>query len=200
MIRILIAEDQNMVLGALAALLSLESDLDIVAQATDGSKALALARLHQPDVVLTDIEMPIMSGLDLALAIRDEFKAMRVLILTTFARPGYLRKALEAGVAGYMLKDGPSDKLADAIRRINQGLRVIDPELALDAWEGGNPLNDRERQVLSLAGEGYRNQEIAQQLHLAEGTVRNYLSDALGKLDARNRVEAYRKARDQGWL
>jgi len=200
MIRVLIAEDQAMVLGALAALLDIETDLTVIAQARDGRAALALAREHAPDVVLTDIEMPEMSGLELAAELKSLPRPPRVIILTTFARPGYLRRALEAGAAGYLLKDSPSDRLADAIRRVHAGGRAIDPELAAEAWTDEDPLTDRERQVLRLAGEGRSGPDIAATLGLSDGTVRNYLSEAISKLGARNRVDAARIARARGWL
>ncbi|HXW07869.1 MAG TPA: response regulator transcription factor [Vicinamibacterales bacterium] len=200
MIRILIAEDQAMVLGALSALLEIEPDLAVVAQARSGTEALDLARRHRPDVVVTDIEMPGMSGLDLAAELRRGGHPTRVLMLTTFARPGYLRRALDAGVAGYLLKDAPSSQLADAIRRVAGGGRVVDPALAAEAWTAPDPLTDRERQVLRLADEGLSGAEIAKHLKLSEGTVRNYLSESIGKLGARNRVEAARLARQKGWL
>ncbi len=200
MIRVLIAEDQAMVLGALAALLDIESDITVVAQARDGQSALALAREHRPDVVLTDIEMPNLGGLELADALRHSDHPPRVIILTTFARPGYLRRALDAGASGYLLKDSPSDELADAIRRVHAGGRAIDPDLAVEAWTDEDPLTDRERQVLRLAADGRSGPEIAQALKLSEGTIRNYLSDAISKVGAKNRVEAARIARTRGWL
>jgi two-component system response regulator DesR len=200
MIRVLIAEDQAMVLGALAALLDIENDLTVVAQARDGGTALALAREQRPDVVLTDIEMPELSGLELAAELKRLGHPARVIILTTFARPGYLRRALEAGASGYLLKDSPSDRLADAIRRVHAGGRAIDPELAVEAWTDEDPLTERERQVLRLAGEGRSGPEIARALDLSEGTIRNYLSEAISKLGARNRIEAARIARARGWL
>ena len=200
MIRILIAEDQAMVAGALAALLAIERDIEVVATARNGREALELTRTLKPDVLLTDIEMPEMTGLDLAAAVRSEHVVPKVVILTTFARPGYLRRALEAGAFGYVLKDAPSNRLADAIRRVHAGTRVIDPELAAEAWDGTDPLTDRERQVLRLAGEGLSGAEIADQLDLSEGTVRNYLSDAITKIGGRNRVDAARIARQKGWL
>lgn len=200
MIRVLLAEDQLMVLGALAALLQLEEDIEVIAQARDGQTALELALTLKPDVLLTDIEMPRMSGLDLALHLKQELPACRVLILTTFARAGYLRRALEAGVLGYLLKDAPAEKLAEGVRKVARGLRVIDPELALAAWHEASPLTERERQILTLVGVGSSNQDIAEQLHLAEGTVRNYLSESMAKLEAHNRIEAHRIARQKGWL
>jgi two-component system response regulator DesR len=201
MIRILLVEDQALVLGALAALLELEDDLAVVGRAGNADRALELAAELKPDLVLTDIEMPGRSGLELAEALRAAGKdSPKVVILTTFARPGYLRRALDAGVAGYVLKDAPAEKLADALRRVAAGLKVIDPQLALGAWEEADPLTERERNVLRLAGDGRSSAQIAQELHLSEGTVRNYLSEAIGKLGAANRVEAARKAREKGWL
>jgi two-component system, NarL family, response regulator DesR len=199
-IRIVIAEDQAMVLGALSALLAIEHDLDVVGTARNGEDALALARQHHPDVVVTDIEMPGMTGLDLAAALRQLPRAPRIVILTTFARPGYLRRALDAGAAGYLLKDAPSADLAEAIRRVAAGGRAIDPTLAAEAWTEPDPLTDREREVLRLADEGLSGLEIARRLELSEGTVRNYLSESIGKVGARNRIEAARMARQKGWL
>lgn len=198
MIRVLVAEDQGMVLGALSALLDLEDDIEVVARARNGTEALELAERLEPDVVLTDIEMPQMSGLDLASRLVE--RGTRIIILTTFARPGYLRRALDAGVRGYLLKDAPAEELARAVRRVRNGGRAISPELAAEAWSEADPLTDRERQVLRLAGEGTSGADIAAALHLSEGTVRNYLSEAISKLDASNRVEAARIARQRGWL
>ena len=189
-----------MVLGALSALLEIESDFEVVAQARTGEQALTLAQRHQPDVVVTDIEMPGMTGLDLAARLKNSGSAARIVILTTFARPGYLRRALEVGASGYLLKDAPSAQLADAIRRVAAGGRAIDPTLAGEAWTEPDPLTDRERQVLRLADDGLSGAEIAKRLKLSEGTVRNYLSESIGKLGARNRVEAARLARQRGWL
>lgn len=200
MIRVLLAEDQSMVLGALAALLEIEDDLEVVGRARDGDEALALARAERPDVVVTDIEMPGKTGLELALAVKELDPRPRVIIVTTFARPGYLRRALEAGVSGYLLKDAPAEELAEAVRRVHAGGRAVDPELAAEAWGEEDPLTDRERQVLRLAGEGKPTAAIAAELYLSEGTVRNYLSEAISKLDAANRVEAARIARRKGWL
>lgn len=201
MISVVIAEDQALVLGALAALLGLEGDLDVVGRASNGQEALALCRTLRPDILLTDIEMPLMTGLELAAALAGEGLPTRVMIVTTFARSGYLRRALGAGVRGYLLKDAPAETLAAAIRTVHAGGRAIAPELALESWSGReDPLNERERQVLRLAGEGKSSGDIARQIHLSEGTVRNYLSEAISKLDAGNRVEAFRLARDAGWL
>jgi two-component system response regulator DesR len=200
MIRVLIAEDQAMVAGALAALLGIEHDIEVVGTASNGRDALSAIRTLRPDVVLTDIEMPEMTGLELASALRREADVPHVVILTTFARPGYLRRALDAGVSGYVLKDAPASRLAETIRRVQAGGRVVDPELAAEAWGEADPLTDRERQVLRLASEGRSGPEIAATLHLSEGTVRNYLSEAISKLGARNRVDAARIARAKGWL
>lgn len=200
MIRLVLAEDQAMVRGALAALLRLETDLDVVAEAGDGESAWNLVRERQPDLLVTDIEMPNLTGLDLALKVQEAGFATRVVILTTFARAGYLRRALDAGVRGYLLKDAPSAQLAQALRQVHAGGRAIDPQLAVAAWGEDDPLTERERQVLRLAGEGVKSADIAERLHLSQGTVRNYLSEAIGKLGAENRIEAYRAARAKGWL
>ncbi|MCU1244790.1 MAG: two component transcriptional regulator, LuxR family [Acidobacteria bacterium] len=200
MIRVVIAEDQAMVLGALAALLEMDGDLSVVGRAPDGEAALVICREQRPDVLLTDIDMPKKTGLELAAAVKRAGLPTRVIILTTFARGGYLRRALETGASGYLLKDSPSDQLANAIRRVHAGGRVVDPELAAEAWSEPDPLTDRERQVLRMAGEGQSSADIAAALNLSEGTVRNYLSEAISKLGAGNRVEAARIARDKGWL
>lgn len=200
MIRVIIAEDQTMILGALAALLEIERDLTVVGRASTGPEALEMTRRETPDVLLTDIEMPGLSGLDVAAALKSDGSAVRVIILTTFARPGYLRRALDVGASGYLLKDAPSARLAEAIRRVAAGGRAIDPDLAAEAWSEPDPLTDRERQVLRLAGDGLSSEAIARSLQLSEGTVRNYLSEAIGKLGAQNRVEAARLARQKGWL
>ena len=200
MIRILLAEDQAMVRGALSALLSLESDLDVVGAAADGEVAWREVQRLQPDVLVTDIEMPGLTGLELAQRIARHELPVKVVIVTTFARAGFLRRALDAGVRGYLLKDAPAEQLADAIRQIQRGGRAIDPQLALEAWGEADPLSDRERQALRLAGEGMSAGEIATRLNLSQGTVRNYLSEAIGKLGVGNRIEAYRLARQKGWL
>lgn len=187
-----------MVLGALSALLDLEGDIEVVAQAKDGAEALKLAERLAPDVVLTDIEMPRMNGLELAAQLVE--RGLNVVVLTTFARPGYLRRALDAGVRGYLLKDAPAEDLARAVREVHAGRRAITPELAAEAWYEADPLTERERQVLRLAGEGMPGAKIAAELSLSEGTVRNYLSEAISKLGASNRVEAARIARHRGWL
>jgi len=200
MIRVAIAEDQGMVLGALATLLEIEGDISVVARSRNGADALNAVLTHKPDIFLTDIEMPEMSGLDVAAELKRRRTGTRVIILTTFARAGYLRRALEAGASGYLLKDMAAEKLAEAVRRVQSGLRVIDPELAAEAWVEPDPLTDRERQVLRFAGEGMASFDIANKLNLSEGTVRNYLSEAISKMGAANRVEAARIARTKGWL
>ncbi len=200
-IRVLLAEDQTMLRGALAALLDLEPDITVIAQAANGHEALKLARDLAPDVIVTDIEMPQKTGLELASDLNLAGSRARVIILTTFARPGYLRRALDAGARGYLLKERPASELADAIRRVHSGLRAIDPALAAEAWTADpDPLSDRERQILQRAGDGRSSAEIAAELRLSEGTVRNYLSEAIAKLGAANRTDAARIARTRGWL
>ena len=201
MIRVLIAEDQALVLGALAALLEMESDIEVVGRAPDGNTALQMVRELQPDILVSDIEMPGLSGIDLAERLKAERASTRVVIVTTFGRPGYLRRALDAGVRGYLLKDGPSTVLASAIRTVAAGGKAIAPELAEAVWDAGpDPLTDRERACLRLAEEGLPNREIAAALDLSPGTVRNYLSEAAQKLGGGNRIEAGRIARANGWL
>lgn len=200
MIRVLLVEDQGMVLGALAALLDLETDIEVAGTAGSAAEALGLLERNGVDILLTDIEMPGGSGLELAATVRRRFPAVRVVILTTFARPGYLRRALEAGAAGYLLKDAPATELAGAVRRVHAGGRAIEPELAQAAWVEADPLTERERQVLRRAAEGESSAETAAALGLSSGTVRNYLSEAISKLGAGNRVEAARIARRNGWL
>jgi two-component system response regulator DesR len=200
-IRVLLAEDQAMVLGALAALLDLEPDIEVVGRAANGRDALKAAEKLTPDVLVTDIEMPGMTGLEVAAALKLSRPGVRAIILTTFARPGYLRRALDAGARGYLLKDSPAAELADAVRKVHQGLRVVDPALATETWSAeADPLTDRERQILQRAGDGRSSGEIAQELRLSEGTVRNYLSEAISKLGASNRTDAARIARTKGWL
>ncbi len=200
MIRVIVAEDQGMVLGALVALLETEADIQVVARAHDGREAVSLAVEHRPDVLLTDIEMPHLTGLEVAAELTRLKLPTRIVILTTFARGGYLRRALESGATGYLLKDSPPDMLANAVRRVHAGLRAVDPDLAAEAWSAPDPLTDRERQALRFAGEGKTSMEIAATLNLSEGTVRNYLSEAMAKLGASTRVEAARIAREKGWL
>lgn len=200
MIRVLLAEDQALVRGALSALLGLEPDIAVVGAAADGEEAWRALQQHKPDVLVTDIEMPGLSGLELAQRMQRHEFSCKVVIVTTFARPGFLRRALEAGVSGYLLKDAPAEQLAEALRKVHRGGRAIDPQLAVEAWSDADPLNDRERQVLRLAGEGQSAGDIAERLNLSQGTVRNYLSEAIGKLGVGNRIEAYRLARQKGWL
>jgi two-component system response regulator DesR len=200
MIRVLLAEDQAMVRGALTALLSLEKDIQVLGTCADGVSAWKEAQRLRPDVIVSDIEMPGLTGLELAARVREHALPAKIVIVTTFARAGYLRRALDAGVSGYLLKDAPADQLADAVRKVHRGGRVVDPQLAVEAWTEPDPLNDRERQVLRLAGEGLSAADIATELSLSHGTVRNYLSEAIGKLNAGNRIEAYRLARQKGWL
>ena len=201
MISVLLAEDQAMVRGALAGLLSLEPDIEVVAQVARGDEVLAAALGQRPDVALLDIEMPGIDGLQAAALLRTELPECKVLILTTFGRPGYLRRAMEQGAAGFLLKDAPSEELARAIRRAVRGERVVDPGLAAAALsEGPSPLTPREYDVLAAARQHGTVSDIASALHLSSGTVRNYLSAAIGKTGARNRAEAIRAAEERGWL
>lgn len=200
MIRILLVEDQTLVLGALASLLDMEDDLEVCGQAANADEAMVLVRDREPDVLITDIEMPGSDGLSLAARLHGRMPALKTMVLTTFSRPGYLKRAQEAGVRAYLLKDGRAEDLADAIRRVCRGERIIDPALAAEAWQANDPLTERERECLRLAGEGHANREIAHRVHLSEGTVRNYLSQAMTKLDADNRIEAFNRAKEQGFL
>jgi two-component system response regulator DesR len=186
--------------GAIAALLELEGDIEVTGQASNGEEALQLVIETQPDVLVTDIEMPKRTGLELAAELLARGVSTRVIIVTTFARSGYLRRALDAGVTGYLLKDRPAAELAAAVRKVHGGGRVIDPSLAMDSWTERDPLTERERTVLRLAGDGLTSGAIASELHLSEGTVRNYLSEAIGKVGGSNRIEASRIARERGWL
>ena len=197
-ISVLLAEDQRMVLGALGSLLGLEPDIDVIGTAIDGDEALRLVQSLQPDILLTDIEMPGRSGLDVAADIRRRGLATRVVILTTFARTGYLRRALDAGVGGYLLKDAPSSTLADAIRTVHHGGRAVDPALAADAWAEADPLTDRERQVLRLAGDGLSNADIAARLVISVRTVDHHVTAVLQKLGVPTRREAARAAVELG--
>lgn len=200
-IRILLAEDQSMVREALAALLGLEPDIEVLAQVARGDEVVAAALSHDVNVALLDIEMPGMTGIEAAAALREAVPALRIVVLTTFGRPGYLRGAMEAGASAFLVKDAPAAQLAAAVRKVLAGERVIDPALAAAALaEGANPLTDREREVLREAESGATNAELALLLHLSQGTVRNYLSTAIQKLAARNRAEAVRVAREKGWL
>jgi two-component system response regulator DesR len=200
-IRVLLAEDQAMVRGALATLLGLEDDIEVVAQCARGDEALREAVERRPDVALVDIEMPGMDGLEVAAAVRDRAPDVRVLVVTTFGRPGYLRRAMESGAAGFLLKDAPAEELAQAIRRVVAGERVVDPQLAAAALsEGTSPLTPREREVLGASLDHATVAEIAGALHLSPGTVRNHLSAAIQKLGVRTRAEAVRVAEEKGWL
>ncbi|WP_406140311.1 response regulator [Streptomyces sp. NBC_01089] len=200
-VRVLLAEDQGMMRGALALLLGLEDDIEVVAQVATGDAIVAAALDAKPDVALLDIELPGLSGLDAAAELRTRAPQCRVLILTTFGRPGYLRRAMEAGAAGFLVKDGPVEDLAAAIRRVLAGETVIDPALAAAALSAGpSPLTARECDVLNASVDGATVSDIAGKLHLSESTVRNYLSSAIGKTGTRNRMEAVRSARQQGWL
>ena len=201
MIRVLLAEDQTMVRGALVALLRLEEDLEVVAEVARGDEVLSAALKTQPDVALLDIEMPGGDGLSAAQELHANLPACRIVILTTFGRSGYLRRAMESGAVGFLLKDAPAVELATAIRRVMAGERVVDPELALSALSAGdNPLTGREREVLRISLEGTSIADIAERLFISEGTVRNHLSTAIQKLGAHNRVEAARLAEEKGWL
>lgn len=200
-IRLLLADDQALIRGALAALLDLEPDLEVVAHVGSGSDVVDTARDNDVDVCLLDIEMPGLDGIEAAQALTRELPDCRCLIVTTFGRPGYLRRALEAGATGFVVKDTPSAELAEAVRRVHRGLRVVDPTLAAESLaEGANPLTERERDILRVALEGSPVHAIAGRVHLSEGTVRNYLSAAIGKTGTTTRAEAAQVARDRGWL
>ena len=199
-LKILIAEDQAMLLGAVATLLDLEDDFEVVGKASNGEQALEFCQGQKPDIVLSDIEMPQMTGIELAERLHSEQFAGKVIILTTFARSGYLRRAMDAGVRGYLLKDTPSEELADAIRKVANGRKVIDPELVVEAFDEMDPLSEKERKTLKLAADGLTTEQIAEKMFLSKGTVRNYLSSASSKLNAQNRIEAARIARQKGWL
>lgn len=200
-IRIVIADDQALVRGALAALLELEHDIEVVGVAADGAEALSLVTSLAPDVCLMDIQMPGIDGIEATRRLRAAGPGTRVLVVTTFARPGYLRSALDAGASGFMAKDAPAEELADAVRRVHSGLRVVDAALAEESlFDGANPLSDRERQVLKLAADGRSAAAIASEVFLSAGTVRNHLSAAIGKTGASNRAQAVRIAQDKGWV
>lgn len=201
MITLLLADDQALVRGAMAALLGLEEDLEVVAEVGSGDEVLAAARRTRPDVAVLDVEMPGLDGISAAAQLTSELPGTRVLIVTTFGRPGYLRRALEAGASGFVVKDTPSDELAEAVRTVAKGGRVVDPSLATEVVVGGpNPLTEREREVLAVALDGRSAADIAAKVHLSPGTVRNHLSSAIGKTGTSNRVEAGRRAQDLGWL
>ncbi|SCG44897.1 response regulator transcription factor [Micromonospora humi] len=200
-IRLLLADDQALVRGALAALLSLEPDLTVVAEVSRGDEVVPAALRTRPDVALLDVEMPGMDGVAAAAALRSALPGCRVLVVTTFGRPGYLRRAMEAGANGFVVKDTPARQLADAVRRVHAGLRVVDPTLAAETLAtGSSPLTERETEVLRTARGGGTVAELAATLHLSEGTVRNHLSSAIGKTGARNRADAVRLAETNGWL
>ncbi|MDQ2756284.1 MAG: response regulator transcription factor [Actinomycetota bacterium] len=200
-IRLLLADDQALVRGALATLLGLESDLEVVAEVGRGDEVVAAAAEHRPDVALLDVEMPGLDGIEATRALRKAAPAVKVLIVTTFGRPGFLRRALQAGASGFVVKDTPARQLADAVRRVHSGLRVVDPILAADSLAvGDSPLTSRETEVLRAARGGGSVADIAAAVFLSEGTVRNHLSASIGKTDARNRGDAVRIADENGWL
>jgi two-component system, NarL family, response regulator DesR len=200
MIRVILGDDQQMLRSALASLLALEEDIEVIAQGGNGQEVLALIRRHQPDVCVLDIEMPLMTGLEVADELHASSDPCKVIILTTFARAGYFGRAIAAGVKGYMLKDSPSEELADAIRRVAAGGRVMHPELSLSLWENPNPLTPREIEILSQASKGLTNKEIGEALFLSHGTVRNYMSEIIGKLEAHNKTDAILLAQSKGWI
>lgn len=200
-IRLLLADDQDLVRGGLSALLNLEPDLSVVAEIGTGEELLSTIREHSPDVALVDIEMPGIDGIEAVREVTKEGLGTKCLIVTTFGRPGYLRRAMDAGAAGFVVKDTPADQLAEMVRRVHRGQRVVDPTLAADSLAGGhNPLTEREREVLKAAAGGGSVKQIAATLHLSQGTVRNHLSSAIGKTGAQNRHDAARQAQDSGWL
>ena len=198
MIRIVIAEDQQMLLGAFGSLLNLEDDMEVIGKASNGEEAVALVLKHKPDICIMDIEMPGKSGLEAA----EEIKGLgcKVIILTTFARSGYFQRALKAGVSGYLLKDSPSEELASSIRSVMAGKRIFAPELMDDVYGEENPLTDREKEVLELVADGKNTKEIADQLSIKTGTVRNYISIILDKLEVKNRIEAITQSKEKGWF
>jgi two-component system response regulator DesR len=201
MIRVLLADDQALVRGALAAMLNLEPDIEVVAEVGSGSDVLDAARRSNPDVALLDVQMPGKDGLTAAAELHRALPSCRVVVCTTFGRPGYLTRAMAAGAAGFVVKDAPPEQLVDAVRRVHAGLRVVDPALAAESLaSGASPLTERERQVLLAARDGGTVADVAKLLHLSEGTVRNHLSSAIGKTGARTRAEAARLAEERGWL
>ncbi|AHH95094.1 response regulator transcription factor [Kutzneria viridogrisea] len=201
MIRVLLADDQALVRGALAAMLSIEADIEVVAEVGSGDEVVAAAQRTSPDVALLDVQMPGKDGLTAAAELRKALPACRVVVCTTFGRPGYLARAMSAGAAGFVVKDAPPEQLVEAVRRVHAGLRVVDPALAAESLaSGASPLTDREREVLLTASDGGTVSDVAKALHLSEGTVRNHLSSAIGKTGARTRAEAARIAEDRGWL
>ena len=200
MTKILIAEDQALVRGAISALLSLEDDLEVVAEAANGQEAMTFIETLDIDIVLTDIEMPLMTGIELAEKVADLKPNVKTIIMTTFSRSGYIKRALKSGVMGFILKEADSDELVAAIRSVKNGTKVFNAELALSALDDNDPLSEKERKALKLASDGLKTAEIAEKLFLSQGTVRNYLSEAIAKLNATNRVDAARIARQKGWL
>ncbi len=204
MIKIFLVEDQALVRDAVSALLSLDFNIDVIGQASNGLDALnainALDEDAMPDIILTDIEMPKMNGIELSEKIAMQFPVIKMVIMTTFSRAGYIRRSLSAGVKGFILKEAPSDELINALKKVMQGQKVIDPELAINALDDADPLTDKERKALKLASDGLKTSEIATQLFISEGTTRNYLSDAIAKLNATNRIDAARIAKQKGWL
>ncbi|GAA59564.1 two-component system regulatory protein [Pseudoalteromonas sp. BSi20652] len=204
MIRVYLVEDQALVRDAVAALLGLDFNIEIIGQASNGQDALnAINALNEdalPDIILTDIEMPTMNGIELCEKIAAKFPAIKMVIMTTFSRSGYIRRSLSAGVKGFILKEAPSDELINALKKVMQGQKVIDPELAINALDDADPLTDKERKALKLASDGLKTSDIAKQLFISEGTTRNYLSDAIAKLNATNRIDAARIAKQKGWL
>lgn len=200
MIRIFIAEDQRMLLGALGSLLNLEEDMEVIGQATNGEEALASILKLDPDICLMDIEMPVMNGLEIAATLKKLNNSTKIIILTTFARPGYFERAVKIGVDGYLLKDGSIEDLSDAIRKVISGKRMFSQELMFDVIREENPLTSREQEILRLAAEGKTTKEITAILFLSSGTVRNYVSEIIQKLDAKNRIEAISIAQNKGWI
>jgi len=204
MIKVYLVEDQALVRDAVAALLSLDFNIEVIGQACNGRDALneisALSKDLHPDIILTDIEMPSMNGIELSEQIAAKYPAINMVIMTTFSRAGYIRRSLNAGVKGFILKEAPSEELINALKKVMQGQKVIDPELAINALDDADPLTDKERKALKLASDGLKTSEIAKQLYISEGTTRNYLSDAITKLNATNRIDAARIARQKGWL
>lgn len=204
MIKVYLVEDQALVRDAIAALLSLDFNIAVIGQASNGQDALTAINMLDsnslPDIILTDIEMPSMNGIELSEQIASKYPAIKIVIMTTFSRAGYIRRSLNVGVKGFILKEAPSDELISALKKVMHGQKVIDPELAINALDDVDPLTDKERKALQLAGEGLKTADIATKLYLSEGTVRNYLSDAIAKLNACNRVDAARIAKQKGWL
>lgn len=204
MIKVYLVEDQALVRDAIAALLSLDFNIEVIGQASNGQDALTAINMLDsnslPDIILTDIEMPSMNGIELSEQIASKYPTIKIVIMTTFSRAGYIRRSLNAGVKGFILKEAPSDELISALKKVMHGQKVIDPELAINALDDVDPLTDKERKALQLAGEGLKTADIAAKLYLSEGTVRNYLSDAIAKLNACNRVDAARIAKQKGWL